>query len=922
MRRAATALALAVLVPASALAAFPQDPPNDPLYDASPLPNSRQEQWDLTTDRGISVDRAWGLSTGKGVVIADIDVGVDTENVELKGRLTNGFDFFMNDRSVTSETENNHGTNVAGVLGAATDNGEGIAGIAPDARIMPVRTADNILHQGSRLAAGIVWAVDHGADVISMSLGAESRSAALDRAVAYAHRKGVVMVAAIGNESANHHNYPATYDPVIAVGGINPDTADAAAQGALEPQTPVATDFTVRAAYSDYGPHIDLAAPTQVPTTDYGGGYPRNWSGTSAATPHVAGVAALVKAARPNLTPVEIRQLLIQTADDLSGAQNGGKLGWDQYTGYGRVNAFEAVNAATEGRIPPVADITAPDLFSSHRKRVRVRLVAGASWQLELGRGEEPSEWKALETGRAGRHSVPVPLGGMPDDGWTLRLRVEGSEDRSFFFKDTDGALKRAYPRRLGSSGESSPVLADLTGDGVEEIVLATTDGRVRAWRGRSGKRVRGWPRRSHRAFATRTAARRIGRVRAGFLATPAAGDIAGRRRPEVVASGLDGRVYAWHHDGRRVRGFPVRIDAHRPPSPERDAAIYASPALAQLDGRGKLDIVVGAGDGKVYAWNGRGQRLPGWPVEARDGEDRERVVSSPAVGDIDGDGEPDVVEASGEVYGSTPQTTGRVYAWNTRGEPKPGWPIEPPALAADAIPIAGEGTPASPALADVDGDGADEVAIAAFTGQPDLYRGDGSPFSDGQHFTTTGKGGDSRTTAASALALGSNGAFGRLSEDGPLAFFSGLVDTRFALASQAPAQRIPYEHLVGGWDAESGAYLSGFPAPVEQFQIITAPAIADVDGDGSGEVIAGTSGLLLHAFREDGSEPEDWPKNTGGWLFAGPAVGDVDGDGKLEVVAVTREGYLWVWNTPAPADGLVEWGSFRHDARNSGRYP
>ena len=172
-----------------------------------------------------------------------------------------------------------------------------------------------------------------------------------------------------------------------------------------------------------------------------------------------------------------------------------------------------------------------------------------------------------------------------------------------------------------------------------------------------------------------------------------------------------------------------------------------------------------------------------------------------------------------------------------------------------------------------------------------------------------------------SAIALGSNGAFGRLSEDGPLGFFSGLVDTQFALATQAPAQRIPYQHIVGGWDAESGSYLSGFPAPVEQLQILSAPAIADVDGDGSAEVIAGTSGLYLHAIREDGSEPDGWAKNTGGWLFAGPAVGDVDGDEKLEVVAVTREGYLWVWDTPSPATALVEWGSFRHDARNSGRY-
>jgi hypothetical protein len=927
MRRAAVIVVLAAAVPATALAAFPQDPPNDPLFDASPLPNSRQEQWDLTTNRGISVDRAWALSTGKGVVIADVDVGVQLDHPDLTGRFTNGFDFFMNDRSVTSETSNSHGTNVAGVLGAATDNGEGIAGIAPDARLMPVRTADNILHQGSRLAAGIVWAVDHGADVISMSLGAESRSAALDRAVAYAHRKGVVLVAAIGNESANHHNYPATYDEVIAVGGVNPDTADAAAQGALEPQTPVAADFTVRAAYSDYGPHIDLAAPTQVPTTDYGSDYVRNWSGTSAATPHVAGVAALVKAANPDLTPDGVRQVLIQTADDLSAEQNGGEEGWDQYTGYGRVNAFEAVSAAKAGRVPPPADITGPDLFSTHRRAVRVRGAAASAWRLELGRGEEPAEWERVADGKAGSLSVRLRLRGLADEGWTLRLRAERAggamgEDRAFFFKNTDPALKRGYPRRLGSSGESSPVLADLTGDGTPEIVLGTTDGRMRAWQGRSRRLVRGWPQHSRRAFATRTAARRIGRVRAAFLGTPAVGNIAGTRRPEVVASALDGRVYAWHHDGTRVRGFPVRIDAHRPPSPERDATIYASPALAQLDGRGKLDIVVGAGDGMVYAWDGRGRGLRGWPVEARDGDDRERIVSSPAVGDIDGDGEPDVVEASAEVYGSAPQTTGRVYAWNARGEPKPGWPIEPPALAADAIPIAGEGTPASPALADVDGDGADEVAIAAFTGQPDLYRGDGSQFSGGQHFTTMGKGPESRTTAESALALGSNGAFGRLSDDGALGFFSGLVDTRFAVASQAPAQRIPYEHLVGGWDAASGSHLAGFPAPVEQFQIIAAPAVADVDGDGTAEVLAGTSGFLLHAFREDGSEPEGWPKNTGGWLFAAPAVGDVDGDRKLEVVAVTREGYLWVWDTPADAPGLVEWGSFRHDARNSGRYP
>ena len=290
----------------------------------------------------------------------------------------------MNDRSVTSETKNQHGTQVAGVLGAATDNGEGIAGIAPDARIMPVRTADNILHQGSRLAAGIVWATDHGADVISMSLGAESRSAALDRAVAYAHQKGVVLVAATGNESANHHNYPATYDEVIAVGGMNPT-----------PPTPPRRARSSRRRRSPPTSRYARRTPTTARTSTWSRP-PRSRRPSTAAAIRATGAAPRPRRRtwpvwrrssrprQPSLCPVEMRQLLIGTADDLSGDQNDSKAGWDQFTGYGRVNAFEAVKAAKEGKIPPGTDITAPDLFSpteSARSRARRRQRLGArSW--------------------------------------------------------------------------------------------------------------------------------------------------------------------------------------------------------------------------------------------------------------------------------------------------------------------------------------------------------------------------------------------------------------------------------------------------------------------------------------------------------------------------------------------------------------
>lgn len=976
-RRAARLLALVLaLGPAAtaALAAFPDSPPNDPLYDASPVPNSTAEQWDLTSDRGISVDRAWRLSTGAGAIVADVDVGVQLTHEELADRwLLNpgetgsdargrdrrsngidddrngyvddwrGWDFYDGDGDPTSDTENEHGTNVASVLGAATDNGKGIAGIAPGARILPLRTAENILHQSNRLAQAIVYAADRRADVVSMSLGAESGSRALRAAAAYAQRRGTVLVAAMGNEFHYHHEFPAVLDEVIAVGGINPDTATFAALGAPVPGA--ANDFTVHAAYSNTGPHIDVVAPTQVPTARWDNRYSTNWSGTSAATPHVAALATLIvargRAQGLRLTPREVRQIIRQTADDLDDPARGYAPGWDMLSGWGRVNALRALERVAAGKLPPEADITAPAWYDPVRGLIDVKAVArgrsAVRWTLEAGAGEQPREWRTIATGGAATGAAPRRLARLDTSrlepgGWTLRLRVTDArgnlgEDRAFFLVLRDPALGPRFPVRLSSSGESSPVLADIAGDGALEIVLATSDGALRVISGRSGRTLRPWPRHMRRAPGSRPSARRIGALRRGFLATPAVGDITGDGRPEIVAPGLDGRVYAWDARGRAVRGFPVAIDLRRTAEKGRlDAAIYASPALADLSGDGRLDIVVGAADQRVYAWDGRGRRLPGWPVLARDGEggDRAKILSSPAIGDLDGDRSPDVVEGTGEAYGSTPDMSGRAYAWDRNGRLLPGWPVRPSGLAVESLPIVGEGVPTSPVLADVDGDGRDEVGLAAFTGQPELYRGDGTRLTGpggAGHFATQGRGPASRASAAAVVALGANAAFGRTRPGGPLRLFGGVADTRLAAAQAAPGNDVPFEHLLGGWDAASGDWLPGMPAPIEGWQIATAPAIADVDGDGAGEAIAPSSGYLVHAFREDGSEPAGWPKQTGGWVLASPAVGDVDGDGLLEVVAVSREGRLFAWDTPTRASTPQEWPSFRRDTRNTGRW-
>src|SRR5204862_216195 len=175
----------------------------------------------------------------------------------------------------------------------------------------------------------------------------------------------------------------------------------------------------------------------------------------------------------------------------------------------------------------------------------------------------------------------------------------------------------------------------------------------------------------------------------------PASSRVVGTGRGPIVrarlhpAADLNGRVYAWSARGRLLHGFPYRIKLAKPGHDDRgsrqDSAVYASPALADLNGDGKLDIVFGAADQRIYAIDGRGRDLPGWPVLARDTPDGDaaKILSSPAIGDLDGDKRPDVVEGTAEVYGSTPQTTGRVYALDRLGRRLPGWPIHPAALSA-----------------------------------------------------------------------------------------------------------------------------------------------------------------------------------------------------------------------------------------------
>jgi type VII secretion-associated serine protease mycosin len=279
----------------------------------------RSQQWALDT---LQVATAWAISTGAQVDVAVIDTGVKGTHTDLAGKVCNGV-AFLNSTGVAqlgqgATDPHGHGTHVAGTVAALRGNGVGVAGVAPSARIIPVRVLDA---QGngssSDVARGITWAVDHGAEVVNLSLGG-GYSSAVQVAVDYAESQGVVVVAAAGNAGpGGPPNYPAALPEALAVGSHD--------------KNGLVSSFSTRGGY------VDLSAPgSGILSTAHDG----SWvfmSGTSMATPHVAGVVALMLAAEPGLTPNEVRTRLQATAVDA------GSAGHDESYGWGRVNLLAAL---------------------------------------------------------------------------------------------------------------------------------------------------------------------------------------------------------------------------------------------------------------------------------------------------------------------------------------------------------------------------------------------------------------------------------------------------------------------------------------------------------------------------------------------------------------------------------------------------
>jgi len=396
--------------------------PNDPFFTSKgSWGQSFGDQWALArigfTPKGSGAS-AWDLETGQGkpVIVAVLDTGLDFLHPDLKresiwknpkpnkkGDDPNGYVKdrmgwnFVEDKSSPWD-EDGHGTFVAGLIAAAANNGQGIAGINWGVQIMPLKIM-NVFGQGQafNVMRAIVYAADHGAKVINLSLEGERLTKAEQQAIDYAYKKGALIVVAAGNKGEDTMDKaPVSFDHVLAVGSLD--------------------HHDKRAAFSNWGKHIKLAAPgvdilsLRAHRSDFmlltrAEGYKAGESfvgkekqylrssGTSFSAPLVSAVASLIWAKYPTLTNVQVERMLLESADDVE------EPGWDNFTGAGRVNALAALKADPNYFLTAKVTQVAPVKVDG-KTAIQVSGTAIGSqfkgYELQIGQGDKPSSWRSV----------------------------------------------------------------------------------------------------------------------------------------------------------------------------------------------------------------------------------------------------------------------------------------------------------------------------------------------------------------------------------------------------------------------------------------------------------------------------------------------------------------------------------------------
>ncbi len=560
-----------------------------------------------------------------------------------------------------------------------------------------------------------------------------------------------------------------------------------------------------------------------------------------------------------------------------------------------------------------------------------------------------------------------------------------GGELRRTYYVHSDPDLLKGFPIFIGSGGEGSPKMADIDQDGVRELLYPTAGGELHVYKitDSGPKELAGFPFKADRADGLKeTPPPGVPKYLAapGYQAggvdpdvgresfstnAPAIADLDGDGAPEIVVTSYAGTIYVLDNHGKTRPGWPKRLpdvpscslDPAKPtpqPCMSEESHIargaFGAPVVEDMNKDGKLDIIQGAFDGKIYVFDLDGKPLDGFPVNiAYTGPlggvvpPPNRIFTTPAVADFNGDGIPDLLVGSNQKLGEG-GGSGAIYLVDGRGTKAPqlyfpNWPITMTSLnlfplVAEGITNAGvvgtlngtlvavqHGNASPPLILPLDPgkqDKLNQIPPNALPQRPD-------PNNPGK----TVKGVDLTSiygpiTKApkpdTMLPLFSQPSLGDMDQDGvpDIVASGGSLTLAESLQSNTSAKGAS---LLAIWSGKTGAMLPASPMVLEDFTFLNSSAVADLTGDGYPEAIIGSGGYYLHAYDGCGREPTGWPKFTGQWIIPTPAVGDLDNDGKLDVAVGTRDGWLYAWRTQGPVDDLIEWESYHHDNRNTGNY-